>query len=267
MCKYCLKQLLPAVCLILWISSCGSVKHQELLYLDGLEDSYTELGPPPTTLIQTDDVLDIQVTSRNPENVIAFQPSNSGVQTTVGAAGENAIGTREGYRVDEKGLIYLPFLGPIIASGKTVSNLRDEITEDLSAFIPDATIQIRFLNFRVTLLGEFNRPNTYTIPNEKLTILEAIGIGGDLTNYANRDNVVLIRERNERREVAHINLTDKKLLNSPYYYLSPNDLIYVEPLKAKQYATTGDFLNRYGLIIGPVISFFSVIAVSLIINN
>lgn len=241
--------------LIAFLSSCGSVKHEEMLMLQEVKNEINPIENQSVLKIRTDDILSIQVASRNPATVVAFQQKKE----NTAASGENALGLQDGYRIDEEGNIYLPFLGQVQAAGKTLLTLREEITERLMEFIPDVSVQVRFLNFRVTLLGEVFRPNTYIIPNERLTILEAIGMAGDFTPYASRKSVLVIRERNEVRELARINTQDKSLFTSPYFYLSPNDIVYVEPLKAKQYATQGDFFQRYSYLIIPIITSFIVV--------
>lgn len=230
--------------------------------LEDVQNEQTALDQIPPLKIQPNDILAIEVASRNPETVLAFQFNRNA--DTRGAAGEEAIGGMDGYRVDETGRIYLPFIGEVQVDGKTLLQLRQEITERLSNYIPDVSVQVRYLNFRVTVLGEVNRPNTYIIPNEKLTILEAIGMAGDFTPYAQRNTVLVIRERQQLREFARINTQEKELFKSPYFYLSPNDIVYIEPLKAKQFATQGDFWTRYGI---PIVSLFSGIAVAFIISN
>ncbi len=233
----------------LW-QSCGSVKHTEMMMLTEMTEETMHIDSLPVLKIRTDDILSIKVASRNPETVIAFRQT---IEASA-AAGERALGTQEGYRVDEQGNIYLPFLGPVQAAGKSLLELRQNITDSLIQFIPDASIQVRFMNFRVTLLGEINRPNTYIIPNERLTILEAIGMAGDFTPYARRNSVLVIREREGNRDFNRINTQNKTVFESPFYYLNPNDIVYVEPLKAKQYATQGDFLQRYSGILIPLVS-------------
>ncbi len=235
-------------------SGCGSVKHWEMLMLEDVQDKVLPIDSLPVLNIQPDDILSIQVSSRNPETVLAFQQLQSASGGAEAASGVVAMGTQEGYRVDEEGHIYLPFLGKVKATGKTVSELRAEITNRLADFIPDASVQVRFLNFRVTILGEVTAPNTYIIPNERLTILEAIGMAGDFTPYARRNSVLVIRQRSNIREFGRVDTRDTALFRSPYFYLSPNDIVYIEPLKAKQYATQGDFVQRYSAIFFPLVS-------------
>lgn len=240
---------------LLFLTSCGSVKHSDMLMLDDIQEQFLEVENLPVLSIQPDDILSIQVTSRNPETVIAFQQGSIGSGASNAAAvGVGALAARDGYLVDEEGKIYLPFLGEVEAAGKTISELRRKITAELTAFIPDASVQVRFLNFRVTVLGEVVAPNTYIIPNERLTILESIGMAGDFTPYARRNSVLVIRQRSDTREFGRVNTQDTTLFKSPYFYLSPNDIVYVEPLKAKQYATQGDFASRYANLLLPLVS-------------
>jgi polysaccharide export outer membrane protein len=233
-------------------SSCGSVKLENMLMFEAVQTEQGAIDSIPVLVIQPDDILNIQVASRNPETTLAFQQYR--VSSSTAGIGENAMGMQEGYRVDEEGMIQLPFLNTVQAAGKTLVELRKEITAGLTQYIPDASVQIRFMNFRVTLMGEVNRPNTYTIPNERLTVLEAIGMAGDYTPYANRNEVLVIRERNGIREFDRINTQERSVFSSPFFYLSPNDIVYVAPLKAKQYATTGDFFQRYGPLFYPLVS-------------
>ena len=241
----------PCIAFIALMSSCGSVKHSEMLMLHDVQAQLAAIDTMPALRIQADDILSIQVSSRVEEAVRAFQTQQKEVSAS---SGENALGVADGYRVDESGNIFLPYLGKVKAAGKTVLQLRQEISNNLLAFIPDATVQVRFLNFRVTMIGEVTRPNAYIIPNEHLNLLEAVGMAGDFTPYARRNSVLVIRERNQVREFARINTQSDSLFASPYFYLRPNDVVYVEPLKAKQYATQGDFLSRYSQAFVPVIS-------------
>lgn len=234
------------------LTSCGSVKHTEMLMMKDIQNQLAAIDNLPALKIQTDDILSIHVSSRNPETVAAFQQTAG--ESSLASSGERALGIQEGYRVDETGNIYLPFVGKVYAAGKTILELREEVSTKLIAFFPDATVQVRFMNFRVTLIGEVMRPNAYIIPNERLNILEAIGMAGDFTPYARRNSVLIMRERNQVREFVRLNTQDTSLFRSPYFYLSPNDIVYVEPLKAKQYATQGDFLSRYAPIFYPLVS-------------
>ncbi|MEZ4896450.1 MAG: polysaccharide biosynthesis/export family protein [Saprospiraceae bacterium] len=232
------------------LSSCGSVKHSDMLMLTDVQDAVASVDSLPVLKIQPDDILNIQVIDEDNNTIGTFQRSSN----FTGEVGEKALGVVDGYRVDENGFIYLPYIGQVAAAGKTIMAIREDINTRLVQYLPKANVQVRFVNFKVTLMGEVNRPNTYVIPNERLNIIEAIGMAGDFTPYAKRNSVLVIRERNQIREFHRVNIKDKSVFSSPYFYLSPNDIIIVDPLKAKQYATTGDFFQRYSGIFFPVVS-------------
>lgn len=253
--------LLPwlGLCLLLF-SSCGSVKLSQMVMFNDVRTEKLPIDSIPELRIRPLDIISIQVTSNDPATVIVFQQQRmaSPGSASGAASGEGALGIQEGYRVDEQGEIHMPFIGAVKAQGRTLNELRQEITTRLDKYILNTSVQCRFMNFRVTLMGEVTRPSTYIIPNERLTILEAVGMAGDFTPYAERTDVLVIRERNGVREFARVNTQDRNLFSSPYFYLSPNDIVYVEPMKAKQYATRGDFVERYGVIMMSALSIVTI---------
>jgi len=135
--------------------------------------------------------------------------------------------------VNERGDIQFPVLGSVHADGLSVKELTDSITRMLydKKMLVDPIVAIRILNFRVTVLGEVGRPGVIPVPNEQITLLEALGLAGDLTIYGRRDNVLLIRENEDKKIIQHIDLNSPDILASPFYYLKSNDVIYVEPNK------------------------------------
>lgn len=241
---------LAALAALFFLSNCGSVKYPEMVMMQTVQNQLAAMDTVAALKIRPNDLLSIEVTSRAKEAQEIFLKQ----QTVTAGSGENALAIQEGYRVDEVGNIYMPLLGKVTAAGKTVTQLRQELVNKLVAYYPDATVQVRFLNFRVTLMGEVTRPNAYIVPNEKLNVLEAVGMAGDFTPYARRNNVLIMRERNQIREFARLNTQDTSLFTSPYFYLQPNDVVYVEPLEAKKYATQGDFLNRYSGVFFPLVT-------------
>jgi polysaccharide export outer membrane protein len=163
--------------------------------------------------------------------------------------------------VGEDGKIKFPILGDIQAAGLTQKQLENNITKQLidKKLLFDPIVSSRFLNFRVTVLGEVNRPGVIISPSEQISILEAIGQAGDLTIYGVRDNVILIRQEGPEKLVKRLNLNNSKILQSPYFFLKSNDVIYVEPSKAKVAST--DFTRQ----LLPII--FSGISVVVIVLN
>ncbi|MBC5773711.1 polysaccharide biosynthesis/export family protein [Pontibacter sp. KCTC 32443] len=184
-------------------------------------------------VIQENDLLSISVNSLNPEASVIFNMPNVSATETSTVSGNTAQAS--GYLVDQDGFIQFPFLGNIKAAGLTKKALKENITRELERrkLLIEPIINIRYLNYKVSVLGEVARPSVFTIPNEKITLLEALGLAGDLTIYANRDNVLLIREEDGTKKLTRINLTTDELFTSPYYYLKSNDIIYVEANKSK----------------------------------
>src|SRR5690606_26571685 len=180
--------------------------------------------------IQPDDLLKITVSSLSQESNMLF---NAGILTTTG---NNAISTsplNDGYLVDKAGEINFPVLGKIKIGGLTKDEAIEEVSFRLREYVKDPIVNIRFMNFKVTVIGEVNRPSTFTVATEKITILEALGLAGDMTPYGKRENVLVIRDKDGVRSANRLNLNDKSILSSPYYYLTQNDVVYVEPDKMK----------------------------------
>ena len=136
--------------------------------------------------------------------------------------------------VDSKGYVDFPTLGRVELAGLTMEAAREKMLESLKLYfeIPPI-VNIRLLNFRINVNGEVGRPGTYTIPNEKVTIIEALTMAGDFTNYSRRDSILIIREAEGQRTFGYVDLNSAEVFNSPYFYLQQNDVIYVRPSKAK----------------------------------
>lgn len=214
-------------------TSCTNTK--KALYFAGQNDGSFDATAVPKLVVQNNDLLSISVSSLNPEASAIFnQPNNSGATATTTTT------TASGYLVDGEGNIQFPFLGSIKAAGLTKDELKAKLTKDLvdKKLLVDPIIVVRFLNFKVTVLGEVAHPTVITVPSEKISLLEAIGLAGDLTIYAQRDNVMVIREEDGKKVTKRLNLNSTELFNSPYYYLKSNDVVYVEPSKAKVATTS-----------------------------
>ena len=178
--------------------------------------------------LQLNDVLAVIITSPDaalalPYNLIAPQ-----------LAGQISNATSPStFIVDRNGEIQLPSLGTFKAAGLTVTELREDVLKKVSTFLETPSVNMRLINFRVTVSGEVAQPKTIPVEGERITLLEAISQAGDLTPYSNREHIMIIRENNGVREYAEVNLKDTKFFTSPYYYLQQNDVVYVEPTKLK----------------------------------
>jgi len=234
-------------------ASCGTSKN--VAYFYGTETgTFASTAKVPESIIQKNDILNITVSSLNPEASVIFNPAianNMAQNSNLPGINSSAPGSNLGYLVNTDGNIQFPVLGTVKAEGLTKNQLRDKISQDILSkkLLVDPIVTIRFLNFRVTVLGEVNRPNVLSVPNEKITLLEAIGLAGDVTLYGRKDNVMLIRESQTDRKVIRLNLNTAELFTSPYYYLQSNDIVYVEPNKAR-IASTSPTRQNLPLIIG-----------------
>lgn len=211
------------------VSSCAGTKN--VVYLKDAKDSEVSIWDKLEPVIQSNDLLSITVTS---PNALASQPFNTAITVSTVLVGYTSTQSY-GYLVDQDGYVELPMLGRVKAAGLTKKELKEKITDIINdnKFLMQPVVTVRYLNFKVTVLGEVEHPMVINAPDEKINILEALGYAGDMTVYAKRNNVVLIREENGKRITKRLNLGSDEILKSPYYYLKTNDIIYVEPNTAK----------------------------------
>lgn len=219
--------------LVLIISLTACVNTRKTTYFNDLGDTHIDAPGAAVPIIHKNDLLSISVSSTNAEASKLFNDPNLLSTTT-----STANGTAQqmvGYLVTEDGSFKFPELGLVKAEGLTVKQLTDFITDQLKIkeLLVDPIVTVRFLNFRVTILGEVAHPTVVTVPNERISILEAVGLAGDLTIYGKRDNVLLIREEKGGKLVKRIDLNSKAILSSPFFYLQSNDVVYVEANKNK----------------------------------
>lgn len=232
---------------------------------DTLRQKMVNLSAYYTPGIQPDDILQVSIQTLDPNATALLSQQNLPNFSTIGS-NTSGIGTISpgqtsvsGYLVDKDGYVVLPLIGKIMAKGKTTDQIRDEIRTKAAEFYKDPVVTVRFANFKVTILGEVTRPSTYVMPSEKVTLLDAIGIAGDLTIYGKRENVLLIRDNNGKKEFARFDLSSSKMFASPYFYLRQGDVIYVEPSKAKVASTDMATVRRLS-ILATALSFIVIIA-------
>lgn len=203
------------------------------------------------TKIQPDDILNIRVST---VDIDASQAINNGNNVMPGnsmGVVNNSVNNQmvTGYLVDHDGTVELPVLGKIKVGGSTILEAKEKIRKITNEFYKEATVSVRFSNFRVVVLGEVAHPGTYVIPNQQVSILDAIGFSGDLTVYGKRSNVMLIRKDNDGQAVAvKMDLTTKEVFSSPYFYLKQNDVVYVEPARAKILNADTSVVRYLGLL-------------------
>lgn len=204
-------------------------------------------------IIQSDDIINVTVQTIDP-TTSAVANQSVDVQA-VGASSAAMTGNQviSGLLVDKDGFIHMALLGKFEVRGLTTYQARERITALAERYYKDPTVQVRFANYKITVLGEVARPATYTVPNEKVSVLDALGLAGDLTIYGRRENVLLVRESGGKKELVRLDLNDSRIFQSPYYYLRQNDVLYVEPGKAKAAANNASRTQAFA-IIGSVLS-------------
>jgi polysaccharide export outer membrane protein len=212
-----------------------------LVYFKNVTDTNRQaVAAFPEYHIRTGDILHISVAGNSVEDASIFNLplANQSVGTTL--SGTNLqVGNSIGYQVDSIGVIRFPLLGEISVLGLTKDEVGRLIEKQLltKQLLVNPIVNVRLQNFRITVLGEVSKPSIFYLPNERLTLPEALGYAGDLTILGRRDNVLIIRESSGQRVFNRINLQDEKLFTSPFYYLHSNDVIYVEPINARRTAT------------------------------
>ncbi len=241
-------------CLVL-LSSCTDVR-KSIYFANQRDTTISSKNDAPLTYIQSNDLLSIAVSSLNPEATAIFNTPNNSFVSSSSASGINL--QSPGYLVNTDGYIQFPILGNLKVLGLTTSELKDMITKSLLSrkLAVDPVVVVRQLNFKVSVLGEVAHPTVINVPSEKISLLEALGLAGDITVFGRKDNVLVIREESGKKVLKRLNLNSNQLFYSQYYYLKSNDIVYVEANKAKVSSS-----GRTVVILPIVLSGLSFIAI------
>ena len=231
------------------ISSC--VSNKKIAYFQDIKSvnqaklensaAFTE----PT--IQPDDILSINIFTLNPQSGAIINQAAS-TPTLGGNTNSSLTAQSTGFLVDKNGEIELSLIGKLKVAGLTTYNARELIREKASEIYKQPNVQLRFANFKVSVLGEVNAPSAYTLPNEKVSVLDVLSLAGDLSIYGRRDNVLIVRDNDGKKEFARLDLNSSEIFNSPFYYLKQNDVVYVEPNKRKVSASNSAQIQTIGVI-------------------
>ncbi len=223
-------QFLLVLMFLIFFSSCAN---RNLTYMSNLDKDtayQSQIVQDKQVIIQEGDLLRISLSTLQPElnamfnSPTADQDFNKNIINNVNAGG---------FLVDENGEVNIPVVGKVKLLGLTKSQATDLIEKGIEEYIVDPVVTIQFANFKVTVIGEVKNPSSFYVPSENLNIFEALGLAGDMTEYGLREDVRLIRESGGIRTVTKLDLNDKNLLESPYYNLKQNDIIYVQPDRLK----------------------------------
>ena len=207
--------------------SCASKK--DLVYMQNIQNK--ETIDSYEAFLQPDDVLLIIISSENPEIAAPYNLKSVSLQGSL----EESTNTErlQTYIIDTNGNIEFPIIGTIHLGGLTKNEAILKLKDLLKEHVKDAVVNLRILNYKISVLGEVVKPGSYSVKSERITLLEALSLAGDLTIYGKRKSILLIREQNGTRVMERIDITKSDFIHSPYYYLSQNDVIYVEPNKTR----------------------------------
>lgn len=187
----------------------------------GIPDQPQDISNFKAIVIQPNDILDIQISSANPVSAEPFRTNIESEQSN-------------GYLVNSQGFINFPTLGKIMMKGLPVEAAADTLLKLLDPYFEqEPIVNVRLTNFKINVNGEVNNPGIFPVGNERVTILDALSMAGDFTNYSRRDSILVIREQDGARTFGHLDLNSTDVFNSPYFYLQQNDVVYVRPAKTK----------------------------------
>ena len=248
------KTFLLGILTILFLFTSCKTKNEisKINYMQNVEQMATNVALQTPSTIQKGDRLVILVTAQNMEVVRPFNQNyyNNQLPNAVSTPNSEKV-----YLVDSDGDVTFPVLGKITTTGKTLEELKSELTSKISTYVKKPTVTVTLANFKVTILGEVNRPGQYTMAEAETTVLNAIGLAGDLSTYGKRDNILLVRNTNGIITKDRINLMDSNFVNSPFFTLRQGDVIYVSSNEtkekiARQDPNTGIYIAVAGTIIG-----------------
>ena len=240
------------------ISSC--VTHESMVYLEGKGNNTFDKYKEYSYKLRPRDILSIRLNSLESNTATYFneeQSANSG-----GGMVNNVLLYLSGYIINEKGYIKLPLVGDILVAGMTLEEVKEDIDLKLKDYLKFASVSVKLANFRVTVLGEVKNPGQYYVYEEKVTLLQALSMAGGFTQFSDNKKVKLVREGNDKNETYYLDLSKETILQSDQFFLLPNDLIYVEPVKAKAFNIN---VGTAGLIVS-VVSVAALIA-NIILSN
>ncbi len=256
-----------AACAAIFLSSC--VTNKKYVYLQ--KDDVNKKNVPLDTVVRTyqpisfdyhiqpEDLLNIDFESLTPKEFDFLNQNQQQQGQNMNASQGNAL--IFGDLVDQKGEIPFPFLGKVKVQGLTIFEVQEKLQSIAAQYLESPVVKVRLLNYRFTILGEVKREGTVTIPNNRVSMIEALGLAGGLTDLADKSIVKIIRTQNGQSSVVYINLLDENLFNSPYYYLYQNDVIIVPALRQRPYQT------YFGKNLSLVISSLSLLLISITLIN
>jgi len=227
---------------IAFLTSCVPIQKQK--YLQGLTkndtSSFQEFRNAKISnyKVKPGDNLYIRISSLDPKTYTFFNNEATGGYSSAQYLTNEASIYLNSYMINDTGYIDFPIIGKILVQDQTINQIKDKIQVAVDEYLKETNVQVKLVNFKITMLGQVVRPGKYYVYQDNINIFEALGLAGDATDFANRRKITLVRETDKGSEIHVLDISKRNILASPYYYLKPNDIIYVEPLKEKTWART-----------------------------
>ena len=244
-----------SIVMIIAVSSC--VSNEKIVYLQNLEDRTPIFDGDLISYefseyrLQYNDIIDVNIKTAEDmiENGFNYQAGNGGQQMQ----GGGDVYYMTGYIVDRNGFVRLPIVGNVSVKDKTIEEARIEIEEKVRSFVKnDLFVTVKLGGVRFSMLGEFRSPGKYNILQERVTILEAVAQAGDLTTIAKRDQILLVRQYPDGTRLHRINLNDRHLIESPFYFIQPNDQFIAEPMKVREIGAGENFVSTFSVLVSTL---------------
>lgn len=223
----------------LWIVAMGLAScatRQKVVYFNNTSSQAEQTFTAP--MLEAGDFISVFITCNDPLLAVPFNLPPSAAPHTINNGYDNGIPAQLGYLIDDQGEIILPVVGSVKLGGMNRNEACTHIRQLLTSYLENPVVHIRILNFKITVLGDVKRPGTFHVPNERITLLEAIGLAGDLNITGVRDNVLVVRTQDGKSVQYRVDLTQATVLSSPVYYLKQNDVVYIEPNAAARFSST-----------------------------
>jgi polysaccharide export outer membrane protein len=221
-------KILYSICAVVLLFASGCAARRDLVYFSNMANTTTVANPKNQDVrIGPNDLVNVTMHSLSPESDNLFLNKNAALVAVY------APMKVDGYKVNSDGMIHLPIVGDIKIEGMTIEEAQKAITAELSKKVKEPLVGVQLVNFKITVLGEVSKPSTFIITDQKINVLEALGMAGDMTVYGKRENIMIIRNEGGNKTLKRLNLNDKGSFDSPYFYLKQNDIVYVEPDKSK----------------------------------
>lgn len=237
----------------------GCVSNEKIIYLQNLEDNKVIADGElisydiPDYRLQYNDIIDINVQTAEDMINNGFNNKSAGGTGQQNAQGGGDVYYMTGYTVDKLGNVRIPIVGLVSVKDKTIEEARLEIEEKLKVYVTsDLYVTVKLGGIRYAALGEFRNPGKFVVLQDRMTIFEAIANAGDLSTIAKRDEILLIRQYPEGTRLHRINLIDRQVINSPFYFIQPNDQLYAEPMKVREVGAGENAAQSLSLIISAI---------------